>query len=330
MGAHDRVRRLTLNLDTFDDISELRTHPQDFPILACFELRVNAPGRPIGLSMLKTAPALRRFCLNTPSCSLDLEPAAVSWSQLTELTLNLQVDLGRARSILMECTGLEVCTIYTGDDWSEPPLQRLSSVTSLLHLTRFSILCCSDEDVEDFFDAFSFPSLTDLTVNATQLSELALPNLYSRSHFQLIKMDVDISEWVFTDELTTFLELTSSLEFLVLRVGGFQRTYMELFTYGGENPAPFALPKLRTLSIRMDHSMNTNPFKCRHDPSAAEMLESFERYPGKRNRAFPSLTRVFLTMIGDDFDRDIEKRLVNAGKRRIEGWYHRQRSADED
>ncbi|KAJ7618554.1 hypothetical protein FB45DRAFT_931903, partial [Roridomyces roridus] len=245
MGAHDTIRRLNLTLKTFHDMSDLWAYTRDFPMLASFELQVDsaAPGRPIGLSIFKTAPALRRFCLNTPSCSLDLEPAAVPWSQLTELTLNLQVDLGTARSVLMECTRLEVCTIHTGGD---------------------------------FFDAFSFPNISELIVYAMELAPLALPNLYHRSHFQLVELELDVFEWTEADE---FLKLTTSLEILCLRIAGFQRTFLDLLTYRGEDPALFALPKLRSLWLRMDYSIVADPFTGSNDPSAAEMAESFGRYP---------------------------------------------------
>ncbi|KAJ7604774.1 hypothetical protein FB45DRAFT_955181 [Roridomyces roridus] len=269
MGAHDTIRRLNLTLKTFHDMSDLWAYTRDFPMLASFELQVDsaAPGRPIGLSMFKTAPALRRFCLNTPSCSLDLEPAAVPWSQLTELTLNLQVDLGTARSVLMECTRLEVCTIHTGG----------AAPTQLQH-----------------HSTFSFPNISELIVYAMELAPLALPNLYHRSHFRLVELELDVFEWTEADDSVDILDL---------------------LTYRGEDPAPFALPKLQSLWLRMDYSIIADPFTGSNDPSAAEMAESFGRYPGKRNRAFPSLTEVFLLMVGDRFDDDIEERLVKAGQR---------------
>ncbi|KAJ7616621.1 hypothetical protein FB45DRAFT_1064012, partial [Roridomyces roridus] len=84
--ARDRLRRIHLTVDSLDELSDLWTHRRSFPLLTSFKVLGTyrrTPGRPVGLSLFKSAPLLREFKLSLSNSPLDLQPASVTWSQLT-------------------------------------------------------------------------------------------------------------------------------------------------------------------------------------------------------------------------------------------------------
>ncbi|KAJ7605547.1 hypothetical protein FB45DRAFT_1055905 [Roridomyces roridus] len=314
MGAHNRVQRSALRLTSEDDISDLWSYPRDFPALTYFELHITrkkqAPSmyRPVGLSLFKSAPLLRSFLVWSYPSSFNCSPGAVVWSQLTEMTLDIRIDQLTALSIIVACTHLEDCRICFRP--SQPGALLLpAAATTLPHLWRLRVFGREGGEASPFFEGLTLPALTELLLSVQELSPQALPNLYNRSRFRLKTLHFMHSMPFTVDGLAAFLNLTPSLEELALEYFTLEDELFEALTYDRWFATPFELPKLRSLVLRDGQA---DPERDSDSLAAAEMAESFQRYPGHLNRAFPSLEEVVVMLGGNPFHDHVEKRLMRA------------------
>ncbi|KAJ7636508.1 hypothetical protein FB45DRAFT_1001581 [Roridomyces roridus] len=308
LGAHNRVQRVVLRLQSSDNISDFWSHPKDLPALTTFELfierstRATGVIRPFGLSLFKTAPLLQKLHIWAMHCPFDPRPGKVVWSQLTELTLELRIDQLTALSIIVACSRLQDCRIFFHTATPPNPVLIPSSPTSLPDLWRLRVFTREVHDALLFFEGLSLPALTELLLSVDELSPQALPNLYNRSPFHLKTLHIHI---YMPRDFAAILNVTPSLEELSCRAVLVDDEVFESFTYCPAITMPFVLPKLRSLEIEVDELFTDGI-------AAAEMAESFEAYPYGRNLAFPSLAQVELTLGGDPLDEDVEERLEEA------------------
>ncbi|KAJ7636518.1 hypothetical protein FB45DRAFT_1024636 [Roridomyces roridus] len=273
-----RIQRIAVTLDPRDDISALWKYSY-FPVLTSLKLHVdqNDPDhimdRPLGLGFFLTAPLLRSLSIRSPHSPYDPSPGPVTWSQLTQVTLDLLIDLATARSIMIACTQAEECTI------SFCPPDQPTQFQPLANATTLTQLC-----------------LTNLRVNTIELSA-----------------DEELHiETSLPDDLPAFPRRTLFLELLFVSVHRLDDRFYEAFTAIPEHTPPVILSTLATLFIR----------ERERDPdddglSAIKMAESFGMASNPDgigiNPAFASLQEVSLTLSGDPFSKEVEKRFREIG-----------------
>ncbi|KAJ7670744.1 hypothetical protein DFH06DRAFT_1468507 [Mycena polygramma] len=280
-----------------------------FPILTSLDIILADPeGQPdvaSALSAFSNAPCLKHVSLIShciPRHSRSLVDS-LPWAQLTELLLYMPVSLRDVRIILTLARRLQKARI-SDSTWSDDSVER---TVELSDLQTFHFHLENDEFVAptEFFGAFSFPSLRDLDIRADLWAPNILRNLLDRSQFKLEHLA--LSDFLISsDELLEVLRRLPALQELTLVACGTDVDLPKMFTVDPTSASHrLALPHLRRLCM----SEFADIFE---GTSAADMAESLCLHRGQPTSAFPALQSVFLSLHGEKFHNDVERRLAAA------------------
>ncbi|KAJ6471663.1 hypothetical protein C8R47DRAFT_746649 [Mycena vitilis] len=310
MGLHGRLRTITLEIPTLNLLPPYNLHQREvFPILTSLDIILADPeGQPdvaSALNAFSNAPCLEHVslishCIPRHSQSLvDTLP----WAQLTELLLYMPISLRDVRTILALARRLQKARI-SDITWSDDSVER---TVELPDLETFHFHFENDDFVApiEFFGAFSFPSLRDLDLRADLWAPNILHSLLDRSQFKLERLA--LSDFLIsTEELLQVLRRLPTLQELTLAACGTDVELPKMFTIDpGSASHRLTLPQLRRLCL----SEFADVFE---GTSAADMAESLCLHRGQPTSAFPALQSVLLSLHGNKFDSDVERRLAIA------------------
>ncbi|KAJ7474139.1 hypothetical protein FB451DRAFT_284788 [Mycena latifolia] len=302
---HHRLKDIHLDLTSVIDPPPPIFNKRAFPILT--SIQILAYRRAIDITHLlasfNNVPQVRSVFINsfsTPNLPLV---SALPWSQLTQLALEIPLDVCQARDILAICEMVQDCRL-DGLIQSDDP-RPSQHVYRLNYLRRFTVSIEDEAHPELFFDAFSLPTLDYLNIRASSWSSRFLSSLYTRSKFALTHLELHLID-MNAENLIQFLRHFPGLQVLHLSYCCIEDALFKAFTYYPRDPVPpFALPHLESLTITDDSPSLTGAL-------IADMAESVSVHCGGRNTAFPALKTVHLWLDGSSFDADVEARLVSA------------------
>ncbi|KAJ7670738.1 hypothetical protein DFH06DRAFT_141250 [Mycena polygramma] len=312
MGLHGRLRTVTLEIPTSNLLPPYNLHQREvFPILTSLDIILADPeGQPdvaSALSAFSNAPCLKHVSLIShciPRHSRSLVDS-LPWAQLTELLLYMPVSLRDVQIILTLARRLQKARI-SDSTWSDDSVERTVELSDL-RTFHFHLENDHEEHVApaDFFGAFSFPSLRDLDIRADLLASNILSNLLDRSQFKLERLA--LSDFLISsDELLEVLRRLPTLQELTLVACGIDVDLPKMFTVDPSSASHrLTLPHLRRLCL----SEFAEIFE---GTSAADMAESLCLHRGQPTSAFPALQSVFLSLHGEKFHNDVERRLAAA------------------
>ncbi|KAJ6594316.1 hypothetical protein B0H19DRAFT_57877 [Mycena capillaripes] len=308
LELHGRLKEITLTIPSSDLLPPHSLHQnQTFPILVALDIVLADPdGNPdvtSVLSVFTNAPSLRSVSLLSHCSPARSLVPALPWAQLTELELYMPIGLGEVRAILTQCRRLQSARFSScaGPEDIEAP----EGILQLANLQTLN-LGIEDDNVPDlFFQAFSFPNLRDLVLHAQAFAP-TIQTLYDRSRYQLETLVLTVYD-LSSHDLLGFLGLLPTLRELDLYFSGIDDELFEAFTF---NPSPslhsLRLPHLEKLCLCEISDRFTSI-------SAVRMAESLCVHSGRPNSAFPALKAVCLEFYGEEFEENIERRLIAAG-----------------
>ncbi|KAJ7670764.1 hypothetical protein DFH06DRAFT_141771 [Mycena polygramma] len=308
LGLHARLKAITLDIRPSHLSPPHNLHQNTvFPILTSLQITfVDTDGGPDIASALSTfskAPCLRTVSLksNCPPQDSHSLTDTLPWSQLTELALQVLFSLRDAQIILSLCPRLQTARI-SDCIWSADSVER---PVQLPELQVFSFRLRDSRAPTAFFEAFSFPNLQDLVIDAYGWSPLILPELYDRSTFRLGRLVLRKCSMP-SNDLLELLRRFPTLRELTLHLCWLDVEFSNIFTIDpGSTSHRLTLPHLQRLCV--------NDFADIFEgTSVADMAESLCLHRRKPASAFPALRSVVLSLQGRKFDRDVERRLAAA------------------
>ncbi|KAJ7511233.1 hypothetical protein B0H11DRAFT_1954495 [Mycena galericulata] len=310
----DRLKRFSITSTVSFLPPDILRQRLMFPILTSLQIKVDgtpqlATDAVSFLMAFTNAPRLHRLRL-TANCAPALPlNFACPWSQLTHLALSLPIELAETRDILVQCTALQQCTLLEliHNRSIAPPMD----TAELAYLTKFEIYIEDGEPSPDnFFEAFSFPGLLDLSIGGDAWLPRILLDLYGRSHFRLERLELQVLDMASSD-LVLFLRCIPTLQTLELSYSCVDDELFRSFTCSPDSSSPsFTLPLLTCIDITNESDMVDGEL-------VAAMAESSCEYGGNQNGAFPALKSVKLDLDGPRFSREVEDRLAAACATRI-------------
>ncbi|KAJ7503062.1 hypothetical protein B0H11DRAFT_2223158 [Mycena galericulata] len=312
---HARLETIRLAIASPDVSLHASLERRTFPLLTSVQVNVRDVSGfdarlPAMLSVFNDAPRFRTAIISgdCPPTQQSLLPA-LAWAQLTVLDLKIPISLLDVRDILTLCVRLRTASVSTLD---ADELQLATHITQLPYLHDLEIVI-ENEDTsmppDLFFEAFSFPGLKYLLINAMAWSPLTLLRLYERSQFRLEKLVLCFLA-LDADDLIQFLAHLPLLQTLVLESCAVTDELFRAFTY-----QPNLMPPRLTLLHLRDISLLGYSDEV-EGSSVANLAESIVENPGHLNPAFPRLESLSFRIIssGPPFDSDIEGRLAAASR----------------
>ncbi|KAJ7073450.1 hypothetical protein B0H15DRAFT_61027 [Mycena belliarum] len=312
LQEHNRLKNVSLSITDHDP--PLQNKRLTFPNLLLLSIS-GAQEDYIDVSQFldffNEAPKMRTLQLisvESPSRSMV---SALRLPGLTQLYLDIPLDCGQARNLLMQCDMIEECHFL--DLFESGQIHPPHHVCQLNHLRTLHISIqdsIENSHPEGLFEAFALPQLDDLQIDTTDCPWPGgiLASLYDRSQFLLTRLwlrirNVDL--YASAEPLVALLRHLPGLRELGLAYCGIGDELFDAFTYSPWAPLELSLPHLEWLHLEDDDNDLDGL-------ALAEMVESVYAYSGAENAAFPALNKVDLNLGGARFSDEVEARVAVA------------------
>ncbi|KAJ7154847.1 hypothetical protein C8R43DRAFT_438354 [Mycena crocata] len=320
LNVHDRLEHVKLHFRSKNLVPPRTTYQiQTFAILASVDILLTDPDGDSDASdsddsndepditsivnLFSKAPCLRAVSLTSECIPTHSIVFAFPWEQLTQVQLTMPISLKDIGAILNRCHSVQTASFWNPcSDLDE--MERQQCICRLPHLRSFDLGTDDYTSLDSFLQAFSFPNLRDLFLQALEPSPLDLSNLYVRSVFNLDSLVLAHHD-VNGPDLVDFLQLLPTLREVHLCFCGVDDYLLEAFTFEPGSPPLLKLPHLEQLVLAA-YTYEIQGI------SAVCLSESVSAYSGSLNSSFPVLKLVTLELEGEEFDSDIQDRLLEA------------------
>ncbi|KAJ7628157.1 hypothetical protein DFH06DRAFT_1480589 [Mycena polygramma] len=239
-----------------------------FPALRKLKIRITSgsgsrlPDLVGTIAAFATASSLQSLELVSPRSMPVLRLlSGFPWAQLTTFHLASPDSPFLTRSIVSECTALEVCSIEVLHHWTPPhPVIDLDGCI-LPEMHTFTYKGANGEqeaqgDSAQFLKTFSFPNLRSLSLGMTPECGEVLLELQQRSQFGLENLTLGPIGSK-TEQITDLLSQLPTLKKLDLNYNdGVEDALFSALTYSGMGSQTAILPQLESLLMRV--SANTS------------------------------------------------------------------------
>ncbi|KAJ7650495.1 hypothetical protein FB45DRAFT_859257 [Roridomyces roridus] len=248
------------------------------------------------LDFFQNSPALEAFALTAYApYSLRLRPRALDfpWSQLTSLSIFIEMSGDDVYDILVQCTKLQECRLGHVENYeSDQESHEIPTLTSL----EFTI---ADYAYVLILEVFKFPRLQSLTFTAHD-DFCPVDDIIHCSPHGLLKLDLSTCS-IEVQALTRLLQHLPYLEELTLTDCSTADAFpfLELFVY---ETAPHPLYNLTRLKIGHISDTIDGHFLVR-------MIDSLWSHRNMAQAPFPSIRTVELDLNGSRFPHSVETAL---------------------
>ncbi|KAJ6480062.1 hypothetical protein DFH09DRAFT_1214698 [Mycena vulgaris] len=291
-NTHLRLSSFTLDITSDDHTPNMFPRPMAFPTLFSLTLSICGNDEPDLVAILESfqhAPLLRSVELAVDNCSDEILQATFPWWQLTSVKLSLALTPDVARTILVQCTSLEIATFdrfFEFDDVLDVPPRPESSTLHNFH--QLTIAWSLGTEADMLLEALSLPVLTSLSISSPDRPTPVLLGLHARSHFALEHLSLEHQK-LSPSELLSLLRVMPALRTLdIHKCTCIVDALFELLGRATDLTATdLTMPQLTTLAIHpITNALDGN--------TVATVVEYLAKHVGEPVTAFPLLRRLCL------------------------------------
>ncbi|KAJ7177130.1 hypothetical protein C8R46DRAFT_1078213 [Mycena filopes] len=322
LSQQERLEEIQINLGSFDLPLNAWRQSHPFPRLTAVRIETESTAienlgiRDVGL--FSTAPLLRSVKLSTPDAPASLWASGFQWSQLTVLSLHIELGLIEGRDILIQCVRLTDCSMSFAPDEGDDEISLSANPTSFPELHSLHLEFSTENDGFEapllvFFAQLEFPRMTSLTIDAQTWPTGLLQDLHHCAPFELEELVLLGPDFADVEIISFFRLLQTSLRTIYLDCYGFDDGLFAAFTWpsmptGSESS--LVLPHLHSLHL-LDREYDGDNVQV-SGSAVANLAESVSLHADGSNAAFPLLRSLALHICSDEFDPDIRQRLEEA------------------
>ncbi|KAJ7939796.1 hypothetical protein B0H13DRAFT_1850563 [Mycena leptocephala] len=236
------------------------------------------------IGLFVTTPCLRTVKILPNNVTATPWVSAFTWSTLTELNIQLNLVSPAGRDILIQSPQLQKCGISLLCDPRDSSPIKYQEICRLNHLDVEFELDAQPSNFFGYIKGLALPNLTRLSIQSITWWRNILPDLYTRSGFNLQALNIHALHLADFD--VSFLRLLPSLHTLHLECFGFGDGLFAHFTFDPIVTSPsLTLPNLRSLTFFVDAAAFPDDNTCPHPSAVINFAKSISRPTGE-NPAF--------------------------------------------